>query len=223
MTVTIFDCEQGSEDWYRARMGIPTASEFASILAKARDKKSPGQMRKTYLRKLAGEIVSGDPMTSYTNAHMERGKELEFEAREAYCILTDNECRQVGFLRNEEVNAGCSPDSLIGEAGMLEIKTALDHIAIEKIEADKFPPEHMAQCQGALWISARDWIDITVYAKPSIPLFIKRAQRDEAYIKTLADEVARFNEDLADLVERVRHYGPDMLKRDLRESLVEAE
>src|SRR5690349_15047654 len=79
--IVIFDCEQNSTEWYRARMGLPTASEFATILAKGKDG-GASLTRQTYMRKLAGEIITDEPMESYVNAAMERGKIMEAEARD---------------------------------------------------------------------------------------------------------------------------------------------
>lgn len=215
MTVQIIDCEQGSEAWFAARMGVPTASEFHTVLAKGRDG-GASLTRKTYLLKLAGEILTGEPMDSYSNAHMDRGKAMEGEARELYAFAHDVEPEQVGFIRSGE--KGCSPDSLIGASGMLEIKTKLPHLLIPLIIKDDFPPEHKAQCQGALWVAEREWIDIAVYW-PKLPPFIKRAYRDEAYIKTLAAAVDAFNEELAETVEHVRLFAdPGKLRRDLIKS-----
>ncbi len=119
MAMEIIDCDQGSETWFQSRLGIPTASEFSTVLAKGKDG-GKSLTRKTYLMKLAGEILTGEPMESYSNQHMERGKEQEAEAREAYELMKDVDCQQVGFIRNGD--RGCSPDSLIGSEGALEIK-----------------------------------------------------------------------------------------------------
>jgi len=200
--LTVYDCEQGSEDWFRARMGIPTASEFGTVLAPRAG--SEGKMRRTYLHKLAGEIITGEPMERYGNAHMERGHEMEAEARSLYAFMSDADPTQIGFLRNGQ--KGCSPDSLIGDAGMLEIKTKLPHLLIDCILKDDFPAEHKAQCQGALWVAEREWVDIAVYW-PRMPLFVKRAYRDEEYISKLSDAIDAFNADLVAVVDRIKAYG----------------
>ena len=200
--LTVYDCEQGSEDWFRARMGIPTASEFGTVLAPRAG--SEGKMRRTYLHKLAGEIITGEPMERYGNAHMDRGHEMEAEARSLYAFMSDADPTQIGFLRNGQ--KGCSPDSLIGDAGMLEIKTKLPHLLIDCILKDDFPAEHKAQCQGALWVAEREWVDIAVYW-PRMPLFVKRAYRDEEYISKLSDAIDAFNADLAAVVDRIKAYG----------------
>ena len=193
------DIEQGTDEWRQVRAGIPTASAFKSILAKGE-----GKMRKTYMHKLAGEIITGEPAESYSNGYMDRGHALEAEARDLYAFMSDAEPKQVGFIRNGA--KGCSPDSLIGDAGMLEIKTQAPHLLIETLIADKFPAEHVAQCQGALWVAEREWIDLVVYY-PGMPTFTKRAYRDEEYIAALAGHVDAFNVELQALVEKVRRIG----------------
>ena len=203
--MNIIECQQGSPEWYRARMGLPTASEFATILAKGRGG-GERKTRRTYMLKLAGEILTGDPMENYTNAHMERGKIMEDEARNLYCFLRDADPNRVGFIVNGP--KGCSPDSLIGENGMLEIKTQLPHLLIDTHLSDDFPSEHKAQCQGALWVAEREWIDIAIYW-PKLPLFIKRAFRDEQYIADLAGAVEVFNHELAEIVAKVKSLSPE--------------
>lgn len=195
----VFDCDQNSAEWMQARCGIPTASAFKDVLAKGE-----GKVRKTYMLKLAGEIITGQPTDSYSNAHMERGHEMEDEARQLYAFSNAVEPISVGFIRNG--NVGCSPDSLIGESGGVEIKTALPHIQIDRILRGTLPSEHRAQVQGTLWVTEREWWDFVSYW-PGLPMFTIRVSRDEEYIKTLADEVERFNEELAGVVEQVRRYG----------------
>jgi hypothetical protein len=206
MPFEIIDCEQGSEDWYRARMGIPTASEFSTVLAKGRGSDTESRTRRTYLLKLAGEIVTGEPMESYSNGHMDRGKAMEQPARNAYAFMADADVERVGFIRCGSGAKGCSPDSLIGSDGALEIKTKLPHLLIDCLLKDEFPPEHKAQCQGVLWVAEREWIDLAVYW-PKLPLFVKRATRDEPYIARLAEAVDIFNAELDATVKWLRAYG----------------
>lgn len=203
MTVETFDVEQGTDAWLRCRMGVPTASEFATVMAKG---KNGGESltRKTYMYKLAGEIVSGEPMESYSNWHMDRGKIMEADAREFYCFTHDVEPVRVGFIKNG--NVGCSPDFLIEDEGVAEIKTKLPHLLIELLLKDDFPPEHKAQCQGALWVSERNWVDIVCYW-PGVPKLVKRAYRDSGYIAEIKRAVDQFNAELHEVVQRVKSYG----------------
>lgn len=218
MSIEVFDCEQGSPEWFACRLGIPTASCFDLVQAKGRTKGEDSKTRRKYLRRLAGEIITGRAAETYTNAHMERGKELEPEARELYRFANEVELKQVGFVKDAEKGAGASPDALVADEGGLEIKCCIPDIVIEKIEADKFPSEYWAQCQGGLWVTGREWWDLVIYC-PAMPLFVKRAWRDEAYIAELAAAVAQFNEELEQTVERVRNYGTRSFKQDLVRSL----
>lgn len=201
--IEIIDVEQGTAEWFRVRAGMPTASEFATVMAKGKDG-GESKTRRTYMLKLAGEILTGEPMDVYTNIHMERGKMMEEEARDLYSFSADAEPLRVGFIINGR--KGCSPDSLIGDKGMVEIKTQLPHLLIDTLLRGDFPPEHKAQCQGALWVAEREWIDIAVYW-PKLPLFVKRAVRDDAYIAKLSAAVDLFNFELAETVDFIRAYG----------------
>lgn len=201
----VHEVEQGTEAWYRVRMGMPTSSEFATVMrTKGRGENGESKERKSYLLKLAGERITGEPMYNYTNADMERGKRMEDEARQFYAFTRGADPVRVGFVTNHD--AGCSPDSFIDAAGMLEIKTAYPHILADKLLAGDFPSEHKAQCQGGLWVTEREWADLIIYW-PKMPPFVMRATRDEIYIKQISDAVARFNDELAATVEQIRKAG----------------
>lgn len=195
----VFEIDQGTDDWFQARLGIPTASKFATVMAKGE-----GKTRSEYMRKLAGEILTGEPSETYSNVHMERGSSMEEDARKHYAFIESADIQQVGFIRNG--NCGASPDSLVGTAGGLEIKTALPHIQIDRLLRNRLPPEHKAQVQGNLWIAEREWWDFVSFW-PRLPVLIVRVQRDEEFIKEMKNEIDRFNEELAALVESIRHYG----------------
>lgn len=193
------DLEQGTEAWFEVRRGLPTASNFATIMAKGE-----GKTRSQYMRKLAGEILTGELAEQFSNVHTERGNAMEDEARQAYAFVENAEIKRVGFIRNG--NKGASPDSLVGANGGLEIKTALPHIQIDRLERDRLPPEHRAQVQGNLWVSEREWWDFVSYW-PKLPILTVRVYRDEDFIKEMSAEVDRFNDELAALVEKIRRYG----------------
>lgn len=199
----IVDCVQGTPEWFAARLGIPTASMFATVMASGRGG-GESKTRATYMAKLAGEIITGEPAESFSNSHTERGNAQEAEARNLYAFTRDVVPELVGFIRNGK--KGASPDSLIGADGALEIKCRLPHIQIETLFADKVPSENVAQCQGVLWVAEREWIDYVSYS-PRMPLFVKRLYRDEDYIARLTSQVDMFNMELFALVQRVQSYG----------------
>ena len=198
----IFDCKQGSPEWLECHRGVPTASKFADILAKGQ-----GITRRKYLYTLAGEVLSGECAESYSNPHMERGHVMEEEARNLYAFDRDVDPVLCGFMRRGR--AGCSPDALIGNHGMLEVKSKLPHLQIEVLERGTLPPEHVAQVQGQLWVSGRDWCDFVSYW-PKLPLFVTRVERDESYIKTLAQSVDDFVGELDALVAK---YSPQEMEK----------
>lgn len=192
------DVEQGSDLWFQARAGKVTASAFDTVLAQGRG--GPSKTRQTYLYKLAGEIITGQVQDSYTNAHMERGHVMEDEARAWYEIM-HSEVQTVGFIAEDRI--GYSPDGLVGDAGLLEIKTKLPHLLIPVLLSEDFPPEHKAQCQGGLWVSQREWIDLVCYW-PGMPVAVHRAYRDEVYIAEMAKAVSVFVGELDEIVEKLR-------------------
>jgi hypothetical protein len=190
--VEIIECEQGSPEWHAARCGIVTASRLKDVMAEG-----DGKMRSKYMRELASERIRGWVEDGYSNAHMERGHEQEDEARRSFAFEHAIAPIRVGFIRNGRV--GCSPDSLIGDDGGLEIKTALGHIQIERLKSGKLPSEHKAQVQGSLWITGRKWWSFVSYS-PDLPLMHDRVERDEEYIARIASAVAAFNTELDALV-----------------------
>lgn len=203
--VQVFDdIQQGSESWFKARLGIPTASNFATVMAKG-----DGKTRSKYMRRLAGEVITGEVADQFSNIHTDRGNAMEDEARLKYALSEGVSPYQVGFIRNGD--KGASPDSLIGVIGGLEIKTAIPDIQIDRLERNRLPPEHKAQVQGNLWISDREWWDFVSYW-PRLPMLCVRVFRDEDYIKTMSDEIDRFNDEKAALIERIRSYGQEPAK-----------
>lgn len=199
----IIECDQGSKEWFAARAGIPTASVFHTVMAIGHNG-GKSVTRVAYLNKLAGEILTGEPMLSYTNGDMERGKLMEDEARDLYAFQNNVEPQRIGFVRNGD--KGASPDSLIGGKGGLEIKSAAAHIQIARLLDGELPSEHKAQVHGNMWVCEREWWDFISYC-PKLPLLIKRVFRDDAYIKSIALAVDLFNIELMQTVDYIRRYG----------------
>lgn len=198
MGIEIIDCAQGTPEWYAARAGIITASEFHTVMAKGKEGGASVTRRK-YMLRLAGEIITGEPAPEgFMSSAMERGKVMEAHARTAYRFETGADLRQVGFIKNGRV--GASPDSLIGDDGGLEIKTAEPHVQLDRLLGERrVPPEHRAQVQGTLWVTGREWWDFVSYW-PKLPRFEFRAYRDEAYIKEIAAACDRFIDELDTVV-----------------------
>lgn len=198
----IFDCEQGTPEWHAARCGVVTASEFSTVLAKGRTANSVSETRKKLLAAKAAEILTGEHVPTWDgNKHTERGHAMEAEVRDLYMASSELECTQVGFIRRGRI--GCSPDTLVGEDGLLEIKTKLPHLQIDAVLAGVLPPEHVAQVQGQLLVTGRQWCDFRSYW-PGLPQLRVRVYRDMAYLSTLNQELQRFIAELDALVARLR-------------------
>lgn len=192
----IRELEQGTPEWHDARLGIVTMSELHTLLVNGKGPGGFGAGAISYMHQLIGERITGEPADIFQgNRHTERGHELEPIARGLYCELTGAEIEEVGIILNH--GAGYSPDSLVGNDGLTEIKTKLPKYQVEVLLAGEIPKEHVAQCQGGLWVSEREWIDFISYW-PGMPLFVKRTYRDEKMIRTIAERVAAFYEELED-------------------------
>ena len=199
MSIEIFDdFEQGSPRWHEVRVGIPTASVFQKIIANSAKRTE----RETLLYKLAGERITGEPAENYSNAAMDAGKRDEPELRERYEALQICTIRQVAFVRNGK--CGCSPDALVDDEGVLEIKRASPQVLIPLLRANKFPSQHLAPCQGALMVTERQWCDLFIGHPKMGRYFRARVQRDEMYIAELRKEIDLFDLELRRLVEEMR-------------------
>lgn len=195
------DVDQNSEEWFGHRCGIPTSSAFPMMMAKGQ-----GKTRRTYLLKLAGEVITGRPAENFSNAYMDRGHDQEPEARALYEFQTETRVQVCGFVLRDDGRAGASPDSMIGDDGILEIKTKMPHLLIEWFLKDTFPSEHVWQCQGQMWVADRAYVDLIGYC-PDMPPFIKRLHRCENKIAELEAELDRFHNDLDDIVNKVLKHG----------------
>jgi hypothetical protein len=204
----LIDFDQGSEEWFQARVGKATASRFKDILAKTKAG-TEAATRKNYRAQLVIERLTGQRAERFTSAAMEWGTETEDLARLAYTLETSNLVDEVGFAEHETLAAGASPDGLLGLDGCLEIKCRLTANHIETLKASHMPAEHMPQVQGQMWITGRRWCDFVSF-DPTLPdnaqLFVERIGRDDEYIANLEDEVQRFLAEVAADVEFLQSY-----------------
>lgn len=201
MTLKIHNFEQGTNEWFAARLGIPTASRFADVISKGRGT-APSKTRRTYMMKLLAERITGNLQQNHTNEHTARGHEHEDPAREAYMWQTDNHVEQVGFIVDYELGAGYSPDGLVDDDGLIEIKSKLPHLHLDVLLGGEVPKEHIAQIQGGLLVSKRNWCDFVSYC-PDLPLFVKTVHRDEKMIERLRAGLVSFNEELQQAADMV--------------------
>lgn len=194
----IINCEQGSLEWFEARLGIPSSSNFDKIITTAG---KPSKQREKYMYRLAGESVSGVLEESYQNAAMLRGIEMEDEAKQLYTLITGNEVTEVGFCVEE--GYGASPDGLIAEKGCLELKCPLVATHVGYLLANKLPTDYFQQVQGQLLVTGREWADFMSYS-PGLKPMIVRVNRDETFINALKIELAVFCEELRVVIGKIK-------------------
>ena len=161
---------QGTPEWFAIRAGKPTASCFDKLITSTGE---PSKSMPGYAITLAGELFAGKPLDAWEgNVYTERGKLLEDEARSMYAFLNEVEPQQAGFITDDTGAYGCSPDSLIGEDGMLEIKCLKAENHIKAIlyfkKNQKLQPDYVQQTQGQLLVTGRKWNDLFFY-HPDLP------------------------------------------------------
>ena len=191
---------QRSPEWHQERLGLPTASCFEKIVTV---KGEPSKQREKYLYELAGEILSGRPTDRYVTHKMQMAVEREPDARTLYELVHDVEVQEVGLCyRDRYKKYGCSPDGLIDEDGLLEIKDAEPHIQVMRLDKGWSKADHWQQIQGGLFVSKRKWCDLMSYCPEIEPLII-RFKTNKPFIEKLAYELGRFCKELSLIVEKL--------------------
>lgn len=195
----IIQCDQGTDEWFEARRGIPSSSNFDKIIT---TKGEPSKQAEKYMFRLAGEVVSKTTEETYKNSAMERGSELEAEARQLYQIINDVEVIQAGFCLSADGKCGCSPDGLIGEDGGLEIKCPNMATHVGYLIDNKLPTDYFQQVQGSLKVTGRKWWDFMSYY-PSIKPLIIRVYPDQKFISSLNIEIDMFHDKLQTIIKQI--------------------
>jgi putative phage-type endonuclease len=196
------DVIQGSAEWLAARCGKATASRMADIMAKT--KAGWGASRANYLAELVAERLTMRPADGFTNAAMQWGTDKEPEARNAYEFLTGHSVDEVGFVDHPSIPmTGASPDGLVGDLGMVEIKCPNTSTHIDTLLAGEIAHKYVLQMTWQMECTGRRWCDFVSY-DPRLPLpmrlFTRRVTFDEALGAELRQGVAAF---LAEVDEKV--------------------
>lgn len=203
--------EQGTPEWFAARLGNVTASRVADVIAKTKSGYSAS--RENYMAQLICERMTNTVAESYSNAAMQWGTETEPLARAAYESYADVLVDEVGYIANPWIKrAGASPDGLIGKWGLIEIKCPNTATHIETLLSETVPTKYITQMQWQMACTGRVWCDFVSF-DPRLPdglqLFVKRVERDAEYIAMLEQEVIKFltelDEKIFKLNERLNH------------------
>ena len=186
--------EQGTEAWLQLRLGKVTASRVADIMAKT--KTGVSASRGNYLIELALQRVTGNIEPMYTNDAMAWGTATEPQARVDYEVKTGNFVDQIAFVEHPTIEwFGCSPDGLVGNDGLIEIKCPNSATHWATIKDGKPPNKYVIQMQTQMACTNRQWCDFVSF-DPRMPersqLFICRVERDQTMIDEIEVEVMKF-------------------------------
>ena len=224
MTLKIYeDLEQGTDEWLEARRGIVTASEVHKLLT-SRGAVATNQTAREYIAELAAERITGHVEDVYVSREMELGTLNEPYARDGYAEYKGVQVDEVGFMVREYdgYKLGFSPDGLVSDEGLIEIKSRKPRIQINTILRDGVPNGNMAQIQMGLLVSGRKWCDYVSYSG-GLPLWICRVLPDQHWQKNILEAVEQAEKAIQDLVnlfhaytkhlpvmERIDHFGDEL-------------
>lgn len=197
----IINCEQGTDEWLTARLGVATSSEFDKIITPTGKKSSQIE---GYANKLVAEIIMGKPTEIFKSEWMERGNELEAEAVAFYEMVQGVDAEAVGFVKSFGV--GCSPDRLIGDDGLLEVKVPAPHTHAAYLLGGGLSTKYKPQTQGQLYVTGRQWVDTFSY-HPEMPPVIIRSERDEGFIDLLKEGIEQLHEALDRKIQKAKDIG----------------
>jgi putative phage-type endonuclease len=197
--------EQGTEEWFTIRIGKVTASRVADVIAKT--KTGYSATRDNYMAQLVCERLTGQKGDSFSNAAMQHGTETEPLARLSYKVTQNVLVDEVGFVPHPTIEmAGASPDGLVGEDGLLEIKCPNTATHIETLLSQSVPGKYNTQMQFQMACTGRQWCDFVSFDNrlpEELQLFVKRVPRDTVFIRLIEAEIIQFLAELDDKINKL--------------------
>lgn len=192
--MTITAVQQGTDEWKRERLGHVTASRVADVMAKV--KTGEAKTREKYRYEIVTQRLTNEIVDGYTNEAMAWGSEQEPYARMAYEAHTGNFVTQTGFVKHWNIKwVGASPDGLVDDDGLIEIKCPNTLTHLKTLESGKAPSEYIPQMQMQMWVTGRHWCDFVSY-DPRLPdelrYFCVRVKRDDEYINSMEADILQF-------------------------------
>ena len=196
------EIEQGTDEWHALRRGIITASVVGQLITPKTVKVASNDYSRALTAQLVAERISGWSEPVYVNADMQRGTDDEPYARDLYSKHYAP-VAETGFMINDDwdYQIGYSPDGLIGDDGLIEIKSRRQKKHLTTILADQVPLENMAQIQTGLLVSSRDWCDYVSYCG-GLPLYVKRVLPDDRWFNAIISAVEQFEGEAARIIEQ---------------------
>jgi len=197
--------EQGTDEWFAARIGKVTASRVADIIAKT--KTGYSSSRDNYMAQLICERLTNQKADGFTNAAMQWGTETEPLARLSYEVAQNVLVDEVGFVPHPRIlMAGASPDGLVGDNGLLEIKCPNTATHIDTLLSETVPGKYNTQMQFQMACTDREWCDFVSFDNrlpTELQLFVKRVPRDNVFIRLIEGEIVQFIAELDDKINKL--------------------
>jgi putative phage-type endonuclease len=197
--------EQGTEEWFTIRIGKVTASRVADVIAKT--KTGYSATRDNYMAQLVCERLTGQKGESFSNAAMQHGTETEPLARLSYEVTQNVLVDEVGFVPHPTIEmAGASPDGLVGDDGLIEIKCPNTATHIETLLSQIVPGKYNTQMQFQMACTGRQWCDFVSFDNrlpEELQLFVKRVPRDTVFIRLIEAEIVQFLAELDDKINKL--------------------
>lgn len=203
--------EQRTAEWFADRCGKVTASRIVDVTARKRNGE-PTIARENYLAEIIAEQLTGDTYEHFVSKPMEWGIEQEPEARSRYEVVRSTFVDEVGFVQHPTIEmAGASPDGLVGDDGLIEIKCPNTATHIKTLIRGEADPQYLPQMQWQMACTGRAWCDFVSF-DPRLPdrhqVFIKRVERNDEYISQIEKEVQRFLSEVADTIRQLSKMEP---------------
>ena len=197
--------EQGSQEWHELRLGKITASRMADVLSNGKGK-APSKTAETYMMELLAEKLTGETKPFFENDAMRWGTETEPQARAMYELKSGYDVREAAFIEHNEF-IGVSPDGLVGDNGILEIKCPTTITQIKRALTDDYSKDYYTQIQCQLWVAERDWCDFVSF-DPRLDVeasyLLQRIYKDDAFVKAMKEKsyafIGRMNEIYGQLI-----------------------
>ena len=192
--------EQGSQEWYEIRYGRLTASDFHIFMGNS-------STRTNLIWKKAAERITNTASDSckYSNYHIERGNEQEPIARDMYEVISGNDVKVTGFIVSDDT-VGCSPDGLVGDDGLIEIKCKDTHTHLKAVVKNYIEPTHFTQMQFSMYVTGRKWCDYVLYNENyDNPLHIVRVDKDNEYISKIQEQIERANNEIDKIIKQAEN------------------
>lgn len=212
----VIECAQGSPEWRRARAGIPTASQFHRVITPKRGERS-AQME-DFINDLVAERFTGYPLATPEMPWMAEGTAREPEAAAYYELTQGVELEVVGLCTTDDGKIGASPDRLVGDNGLLELKNPKVSTHIGYLLGAGPDESYKCQLLGQLYVCEREWVDICSYC-PGLPEVIVRVERDEKFIEKMAALLYEVVEQVESRMENLRARGYEAKREEVSDPL----